>query len=207
MSADDATTRPLKRARLSPEADNSSCPLHPSLAPSTHSLTHLERHRELWFDDGNIILIAQQTGFRIFRGLLASQSTVFADMFTSATSQADETLDGCPVVHLTDSHFDVAHLLRVLLPKSPLLCAFHILIVEFFPLTCLIAILLPISRLPAHSTRFLLSSASHTSTTSSPCRIKGSTLYKSGPVRVTLRSSVALQSGRSCSKAPNALAP
>ena len=73
-------------------------------------------------DDGNIILITQQTGFRIFRGLLAAQSTVFADMFATASSQPDETLDGCPVVHLSDSHLDLAHLLRILLPASPLWC-------------------------------------------------------------------------------------
>ena len=84
--------------------------------------THLDRHLELWFDDGNIILIAQQTGFRIFRGLLAAQSTVFADMFAAASSQPDETLDGCPVAQLTDSHLDLAHLLRILLPASPLWC-------------------------------------------------------------------------------------
>ena len=124
MSADDTTTRPLKRARLSPEADNSSSPLHPSPAPSALSLAHLDGHPEFWFDDGNIILIAQQTGFRIFRGLLAVQSTVFADMFAAASSQPDETLDGCPVVHLTDSPLDLAHLLRILLPASPVWCVF-----------------------------------------------------------------------------------
>ncbi|KAI1795320.1 hypothetical protein LXA43DRAFT_1090970 [Ganoderma leucocontextum] len=83
-------------------------------------LRNLEHHPEFWFDDGNIVLIAQHTGFRIFRGLLAAQSTVFADMFASASSQADETLDGCPVVHLSESHLDLAHLLRILLPTSPL---------------------------------------------------------------------------------------
>ena len=83
----DTTTRPLKRARLSPETDDS--PLHPSPTPSTHSLANLEHHPEFWFEDGNIILIAQHTGFRIFRGLLAVQSTVFADMFVAASSQAD----------------------------------------------------------------------------------------------------------------------
>ncbi|KAM5539634.1 hypothetical protein V8D89_006743 [Ganoderma adspersum] len=117
MSIDDHTNvddhPSLKRARITLDGDGLSL-------PSTHSLANLEHHPEFWFDDGNIILIAQQTGFRIFRGLLAAQSTVFADMFAAASSQADETLDGCPVVHLTDSHLDVAHLLRILLPTSPL---------------------------------------------------------------------------------------
>ncbi|PIL26537.1 hypothetical protein GSI_12295 [Ganoderma sinense ZZ0214-1] len=115
MSADDSTTRPLKRARLSPAQDIS--PRHAS--PSAVPLTNLERHPEFWFDDGNIILITPKSmGFRIFRGLLAAQSTVFADMFASSSASADETFDGCPVVHVTDSHHDLVYLFRVLLPTS-----------------------------------------------------------------------------------------
>ena len=125
MSIDDHTNvddhPSLKRARITLDDDALSL-------PSTHSLANLEHHSEFWFDDGNIILIAQQTGFCIFRGLLATQSTVFADMFAAASSQADEILDGCPVVHLTDSHLDVAHLLRILLPASPVWYVFRLLI-------------------------------------------------------------------------------
>ena len=72
----------------------------------------------LWFDDGNITLIAQDVAFRIYRSLLAAQSTVFADMFASAIPSADECMDGCPAVHVSDSSEDLAHLLRVLLPGS-----------------------------------------------------------------------------------------
>ncbi len=43
----------------------------------------LERHEEFWFDDGSIILMARNTGFCAYRALLAAQSTVFADMFSS----------------------------------------------------------------------------------------------------------------------------
>ena len=39
-----------------------------------------------------------------------------------------KTLSGCPVVHLTDSHLDLAHLLRILLPASPIWCVFRLLI-------------------------------------------------------------------------------
>ena len=47
-------------------------------------------------------------------------------MFASASSAADETLEGCPVVHLTDSEDDLAHLvLRILLPTSPSWCVFR----------------------------------------------------------------------------------
>ncbi|KAI1795288.1 hypothetical protein LXA43DRAFT_882184, partial [Ganoderma leucocontextum] len=73
-----------------------------------------QRHPEIWFDDGNIVLVAHKTAFRIYGGLLAGQSTVFSDMF--ASSSPDETFEGCPVVHLSDSPPDLVHLLRVLLP-------------------------------------------------------------------------------------------
>ncbi|KAI1795317.1 hypothetical protein LXA43DRAFT_1080215 [Ganoderma leucocontextum] len=109
MSADDVGTRPPKRKLVS--LDDS--PLH------TPSYT-LNRHPEFWFDDGTIVLVlAQQTGFRIYRGLLASQSTIFADMLAASSSSSDEILDECPVVQLADSPQDLAHLLGVLLPTSP----------------------------------------------------------------------------------------
>ena len=118
MSADSSNPRPLKRACLSSEQDDS--PNHASTP--TLSLSTLQRHPEFWFDDGNIILVANHIGFRVYRGLLAAQSTVFADMFISSSSRADESLWGCPVVKLErESHCDLAHLLRALLPMSPTL--------------------------------------------------------------------------------------
>ena len=82
-------------------------------------MAHIKPHPEFWFDDGSIVLVAQDTGFRIYRSLLALQSTVFADMLVASTSSADELLEGCPVIPLVDSPHDLAHLLRVLLPTSP----------------------------------------------------------------------------------------
>lgn len=80
----------------------------------------VRRHDEFWLEDGNIVLIAGETAFRLYRGLLAEQSYVFRDMFASSAStpMVDETFDGLPVVHLGDSPTDVAHLLRVLLPNK-----------------------------------------------------------------------------------------
>ncbi|PIL26479.1 hypothetical protein GSI_12237 [Ganoderma sinense ZZ0214-1] len=108
----DDACRPLKRARVS-DTDLSS-------SPSSASASHFQRQDpEFWLSDGNIILVAKNgTAFRVYRGLIAAQSTVFEDMFVSSTSGADELFDGCPVVQLTDSSEDLTHLLRVLLPKS-----------------------------------------------------------------------------------------
>ncbi|KAI1784799.1 hypothetical protein LXA43DRAFT_901007 [Ganoderma leucocontextum] len=103
-----------KKRRSGPPND----PQRPNPSSSPSSNVNLKLHPEFWFDDGNIVLVAQRTAFRIYRGLLSSQSTVFSDMFVSSSSSADETFDGCPIIHLSDSPHDVAHLLRVLLPKS-----------------------------------------------------------------------------------------
>ncbi|KAI1795307.1 hypothetical protein LXA43DRAFT_992298 [Ganoderma leucocontextum] len=114
MSASDQHVRPQKRHRTAEDPPSqSSTPANTPL----NSL-RLKRHDELWFDDGSVILVARDTGFRVFRSLLAAQSTVFADMFSSSSSSAEEMLEGCPVVQVSDSPEDVAHFLRVLLPTS-----------------------------------------------------------------------------------------
>ena len=82
------------------------------------SLVKLTRDKEFWLEDGNIILIACDVGFRIYRGLLAAQSTVFADMFSCPNSTADEYYDDCPVVRLSDSPEDLRYFLRVLVPSA-----------------------------------------------------------------------------------------
>lgn len=108
------STRPTKRSRVSDESQDTDS----STTSSTSTNLKLQRHAEFWFRDGNIVLVAKHTGFRIYRGLLSSQSTVFSDMFASSTSNVDETFDGCPVVHLSDSPHDLVHLLHVLIPKT-----------------------------------------------------------------------------------------
>ena len=74
----------------------------------------LERHEELWFEDGSVVLVAQNTGFRVFRSLLAEQSAVFSDMFSSSSPNGCEMLEECPVVQLSDAAEDAIDFLRVL---------------------------------------------------------------------------------------------
>ncbi|KAH9856110.1 hypothetical protein C2E23DRAFT_882240 [Lenzites betulinus] len=78
-----------------------------------------ERDAEFWLEDGNLVLVARDTGFRVYRGLLASQSEVFGGMFEAASPSTGDSFDGCPVVHLSgDAPEDLRHLLRVILPKT-----------------------------------------------------------------------------------------
>lgn len=39
-----------------------------------------QRDTEFWYDDGNIILVARDVEFRVFKGILAEYSPVFKDM-------------------------------------------------------------------------------------------------------------------------------
>ena len=63
-----------------------------------------------WFEDGNILLIAQDVEFRVYRGLLTSASHVFRDILSipqQSPYAADEDTPGVPLVHLSDHPNDV----------------------------------------------------------------------------------------------------
>lgn len=110
----DASTPKVHQGSQLPSAATTS-----SARSSSNPLAGITRHPEFWFDDGNLILIANRdTAFRIYTGLLASQSEIFANMFAVASSSADETYEGCPVVPVYDNPVEFAHLLRVLVPKD-----------------------------------------------------------------------------------------
>ncbi|KAI0350419.1 hypothetical protein OH77DRAFT_1431029 [Trametes cingulata] len=64
-----------------------------------------DRNDTIWLKDGNIVLIASGARkFRLYKGLLAYHSSVFNDMFSIPEHDIspEDTLDGCPVVHLPD---------------------------------------------------------------------------------------------------------
>ncbi|PIL26297.1 hypothetical protein GSI_12053 [Ganoderma sinense ZZ0214-1] len=80
--------------------------------------TTRERDTEFWYDDSNVILVAGNVEFRVFKGILADHSPVFKDMFSLPqpdTGPSDS--DACPVVLLTDSPSDLRHILRLCMPK------------------------------------------------------------------------------------------
>ncbi len=79
----------------------------------------LLRDPELWFDDGNLVLIAGGVQFCVYKGLLTSQSAVFKDMLSlpqpasdDASLQDDSTSLIRATVHLSDSPEDLRHFLR-----------------------------------------------------------------------------------------------
>ena len=73
----------------------------------------------LWFDDGNVILIAEGTSFKVHKSVLSSKSYVFKDMFSipqpTIPSETDMMHhDGVPVVYMTDTWRDLTCILGVI---------------------------------------------------------------------------------------------
>ncbi|KZT72000.1 hypothetical protein DAEQUDRAFT_744039 [Daedalea quercina L-15889] len=71
---------------------------------------------DIWFSDGNIILVARGIAFKVHRGQLQRHSEVFSDLFSMPQPRAPDQvlIDGCEWVELYDSPTDVLHLLSAL---------------------------------------------------------------------------------------------
>lgn len=71
---------------------------------------------DIWLEDGNIIIQAETTQFKVYRGVLSMHSSVFKGMLSTPqpSSEAEGTVEGCPVIYASDSAVDVAIILRAL---------------------------------------------------------------------------------------------
>ncbi|KAI1786587.1 hypothetical protein LXA43DRAFT_952359 [Ganoderma leucocontextum] len=80
----------------------------------------IQRDSEIWFEDGNIVVITQNTAFRFHKSVLSLHSPVFRDLFLvpqpspAGGEEPVETLDGCPVVRVSDTSYDFRELLRAI---------------------------------------------------------------------------------------------
>lgn len=87
----------------------------------------LRRDDELWFATGNLVLIAREVEFRIWKAPLIKHSPVFKDMLSlpqdAASSEIASDMGGCAppaAVHLLDSPEDLRHFLRAFVPGKTL---------------------------------------------------------------------------------------
>ncbi|KAJ7185874.1 hypothetical protein C8R46DRAFT_982696 [Mycena filopes] len=69
---------------------------------------------KIWMPYGDIILQAESTQFRVSRDILAAQSSVFRDMFGVPQPPNEPTIEGCPIVHVSDTAQDWELLFEVL---------------------------------------------------------------------------------------------
>ncbi|KDQ56618.1 hypothetical protein JAAARDRAFT_131820 [Jaapia argillacea MUCL 33604] len=76
------------------------------------------RRSDIWYEDGSVILVAEATGFKVYKGVLAANSEVFRDMFDLSVPSTGGSVDGCPIVLLSDDALDVKHLLNALLDRE-----------------------------------------------------------------------------------------
>ncbi|CDO75242.1 hypothetical protein BN946_scf184633.g1 [Trametes cinnabarina] len=93
--------------------------------PATTSDMPRNRDVELWFEDGNLVLVAGDTEFKVYRGPLIAHSDVFKDMLSLPQPGEDRqpghlARDFCPVIPLYDSPDDLRYVLRVFVPGSSL---------------------------------------------------------------------------------------
>ncbi|KAJ7473691.1 hypothetical protein B0H11DRAFT_1340731 [Mycena galericulata] len=61
----------------------------------------------VWFDDGTVVLQAETTLFRVYRGVLIAQSPIFSDTFAIPQPSALDVYQGCPLIELHDSARDL----------------------------------------------------------------------------------------------------
>ncbi len=109
-----------KRARLdSEELDLNVAVWRRMAGEEIASVVEHKRDEEFWYEDENIILVAGDTGFCVFKGILSHHSPVFRDM--SSLPQPPNlapSAERCPVVNLTDSPNELRYLLRACIPKN-----------------------------------------------------------------------------------------
>ncbi|PIL26268.1 hypothetical protein GSI_12024 [Ganoderma sinense ZZ0214-1] len=97
---------------------------HPHAEQQTGQGQASDRDDEFWFEDGTVILVAWNIEFRFYKGLLASVSPVFKQLFADCRAVRTVRMDqdqtfSCPVVHVPDSPEDLRYLLRTCSSKRP----------------------------------------------------------------------------------------
>ena len=74
----------------------------------------------LWFNDGNIVLMAGNIVFRVHQGVISMHSVVLHDMLDVAKPTADgEQYGGLPLVKLHDHADTLAEMLGAMYGRGP----------------------------------------------------------------------------------------
>ncbi|KAG9012070.1 hypothetical protein FRB94_011766 [Tulasnella sp. JGI-2019a] len=74
----------------------------------------LGAHDRYFYPDGNIILVVDDVKFKVYRGPLIQQSTVFADMLAMPPSSKQGMMDGIPIIRLHDDFFAFVDFMEVI---------------------------------------------------------------------------------------------
>ncbi|KAF9558723.1 hypothetical protein CPC08DRAFT_709430 [Agrocybe pediades] len=108
-----STTVPQKRQRTDTNSDSKD-----GGPPVDTNQTDSTQRSYLWFDDGNVVLQAENILFRVHKSLLSLHSEFFSDMFSLPQPQDDVSQPmfepGCPLIHISDSAEGVTCLLSTI---------------------------------------------------------------------------------------------
>ncbi|KAK6966294.1 hypothetical protein R3P38DRAFT_3246525 [Favolaschia claudopus] len=92
------------------ESDNESVASVAQTAVEREALTQVD---ELWFEEDNLIVRANESLFRVSKGFLAARSPVLKEMLVENPGKLS-TMLGCPVLVLPHSGMSVTHFLKAL---------------------------------------------------------------------------------------------
>ncbi|KAI0047115.1 hypothetical protein FA95DRAFT_1595911 [Auriscalpium vulgare] len=95
LAHDDEQEQPPRKRRRTGDIDNAS--------------KERTRHEELWYNDGNIVVCAETTLFRVHMSVLKRHFPPLDDMLSKP--EPEEQVDGCPIVQFHESAADVAHMI------------------------------------------------------------------------------------------------
>lgn len=78
--------------------------------------SHWIRHPDFYMDDGSVVLLAENTLFRVYLKWLEKKSEVFSQLasFENVQPPDSEMYDGCPLIRLSDTAEDLSHFLGAL---------------------------------------------------------------------------------------------
>ena len=85
---------------------------------TAHAGGLIKRDSELWLLDGTVIIVAQDTAFRVYKRALIQRSEAFCKLFSSGRNTNIQIIDGCPVVRVSDSPEDIRPLLLLFCGKE-----------------------------------------------------------------------------------------
>jgi len=88
----------------------------PKKRPRRNSNEDQRTRSKYWFEDGNVVLQAENTLFRVHQSILSRHSEIFKDTFAMPQdpSQENENVDNCPVIPLADSAEDLGNIISLL---------------------------------------------------------------------------------------------
>ncbi|KAH8101968.1 hypothetical protein BXZ70DRAFT_87724 [Cristinia sonorae] len=106
-----ASTRGKKR-----KAEDSDGPQETSKGGCEEEQISLTRSEDVWFHDGNLVLVAGSVAFKVYKGIITQYSSVFDETFSRALPKG--AMDDCPIVHLSDTSSDLSILLMAIFDSA-----------------------------------------------------------------------------------------